>query len=253
LRIPRITLEGKSVLITGAGNGMGQAYAVACAAHGASVACLDREALEDTARIVKEQTGSDVLCLKADMLNLDEVRQAIDQTVDALGKLDVLVNNAGVVLITPLDETTPEDFDLLVGVNLKGVFFACQHAARHMVSRKQGVIINIGSELSFTGAASYSAYAATKGGIYILSQSLAIELGPHNVRVVTLAPGPTNTRVHTENLKDPDTRHALENKGVLGRMNEPEDTAGALVLLASDAASMVTGTAWSVDGGSLAR
>ena len=253
VHIEEITLQGKSVLITGASYGMGAAYALACATYGADVAGMSRTSLDETARLVKEKTGKDLLGIRGDMLNLEQVKAAVEHTVETFGKLDVLVNNAGILHMAPLVDMTEEAFDRLIGVNLKGVYFACKFAAAHMIPRKRGVIINIGSELSFTGAAHFSAYAATKGGLFTLSQSLAIELGPYNIRVVTLSPGPTRTPMHRDNLKDPAFKHAVENKGVLGRMGEPEDVAPALVLLASDAAHMVTGTNWSVDGGCLAK
>jgi 3-oxoacyl-[acyl-carrier protein] reductase len=253
MKIPPITLKGKSVLITGAGNGMGQAYALACAQYGAGVAGFDREALKETADLIKKETGKSMLQIQGDLLDLKSIENAITKTVERFEKLDVLVNNAGYLFVANLVDTSEEEFDKIVGVNLKGLFFACKFAAQHMIPRRQGVIINIGSQLSFVGAPEYSAYSATKGGVFILSQSLAIELGPHNIRVVTLSPGPTKTSMHKEKLKDPAIKHELENLGVLGRMNEPEDMAPALVLLASDAARMVTGTSWSVDGGCLAK
>ena len=253
MEIAHITLEGKTVLVTGAAHGMGQGYALGCAQYGAEVSAFDREPLDGTAALFRQKTGKDMLQIKGDILNLDEMKSAVDKTVEHFGKLDVLVNNAGILIESPLLETTEEQFDRLVGVNLKGVYFACKFAAQHMIPRRRGVIVNIGSELSFTGAADYSAYAATKGAVFTLSQSLAVELGPYNIRVVTLAPGPTRTRIHEEKLRDPAIKRAIESKGVLGRMNEPEDLAPALILLASDAARMVTGTSWSVDGGCLAK
>ncbi len=253
MEIPAITLEGKSVLITGASNGMGQAYALACAHYGADVAGFDREKLNETADLIKRKTEKELVQIQGDILDLDSVQNAIETTIDRFEKLDVLVNNAGVLVVSKLVDMSEEKFDRLVGVNLKGLYFACKFAAQHMIPRRQGVIINIGSQLSFVGAAEYSAYAATKGGVFTLSQSLAIELGPYNIRVVTLSPGPTKTRMHTERLKDPAIKYELENLGVLGRMNEPEDMVPAFILIASDAARMVTGTNWSVDGGCLAK
>jgi len=248
----KITLEGKSVLITGGSRGIGQACALACAEYGADVAVFSRSGAAETARLIKEATDKEVLELKGDVTKIPQIESAIEQAVKKFGKLDVLVNNAAVLHTAPISEMTEEDFDKLFGINVKSLYFACKFAARHMLGRKKGVIINIGSELSFAGAAGYSAYAATKGAVFTLSQSLAIEFGPHNVRVVTLSPGPTRTDMHKANLDNPEFVHALENKGVLGRMNDPSDIAPALFLLASDAARMVTGTNWSVDGGALA-
>ena len=253
MQIPDITLKNKVVLITGASKGMGVAFAVACAKSGAEVAVSARSSLKNTADLVKQETGKEILSIKGDMQNLPDIERMISTTIDHYGKLDVLVNNAAIVHISEITETTEEDFDRVIKTNLKGVYFACKYAAQNMIPRKSGVIINLGSELSHTGAANYTAYSATKGAVYIFSQALAIELGQYNIRVVTLSPGPTNTDMCKPILEDPERRDSLLNKGVLGRVNEPEDLAPTLVFLASDAARNVTGTSWSVDCGCLAK
>jgi len=253
MQIPDITLKNKVVLITGASKGMGVAFAVACAKSGAEVAVSARSSLKNTADLVKQETGKEILSIKGDMQNLPDIERMISTTIDHYGKLDVLVNNAAIVHISEITETTEEDFDRVIKTNLKGVYFACKYAAQNMIPRKSGVIINLGSELSHTGAANYTAYSATKGAVYIFSQALAIELGQYNIRVVTLSPGPTNTDMCKPILEDPERRDSLLNKGVLGRINEPEDLAPTLVFLASDAARNVTGTSWSVDCGCLAK
>jgi NAD(P)-dependent dehydrogenase (short-subunit alcohol dehydrogenase family) len=253
MQIADITLQNKVVLITGARKGIGVAFALACAKAGADVAVSARGSLKDTADLVKGETGKDILTINGDMQKIPDVERMITTTIDHYGKLDVLVNNAAIVHIAAITETAEEDFDRVIDTNLKGVYFACKYAAQHMIPRKSGVIINLGSELSHTGAANYTAYSATKGAIFIFSQALAIELGQYNIRVVTLSPGPTNTDMCKPILEDPDKRDALLNKGVLGRVNEPEDLAPALVFIASDAARNVTGTSWSVDCGCLAK
>jgi NAD(P)-dependent dehydrogenase (short-subunit alcohol dehydrogenase family) len=253
MQIPEITLKDKVVLITGASKGMGVAFAVACAEAGAAVAATARSSMKQTADLVKQATGKKILTIKADMQKLSDIESMIQATIEHYGKLDVLVNNAAIVHIAAITETTVEDYNRVIDTNLKGVYFACKYAAQHMIPRKSGVIINLGSELSHTGAANYTAYSATKGAVYIFSQALAIELGQYNIRVVTLSPGPTNTDMCKPILEDPDRRDLLLNKGVLGRVNEPEDLAPALVFLASDAARNVTGTSWSVDCGCLAK
>ena len=253
MQIPDITLKDKVVLITGASKGMGVAFAVACAKAGADVAASARSSLKDTADLVKRETGKNILVINGDMQNLSDIERMISTTIAHYGKLDVLVNNAAIVHISEITETTEEDFDRVFNTNFKGVYFACKYAAQHMIPRKSSVIINLGSELSHTGAANYTAYSATKGAVYIFSQALAIELGQYNIRVVTLSPGPTNTDMCKPFLEDPAKRDLLLNKGVLGRVNEPEDLAPALVFIASDAARNVTGTSWSVDCGCLAK
>lgn len=253
MKIPEITLENKVVLITGASRGMGAAYAVATAQAGARVALFARSSLESTETLVKKETGVSVLTLQGDMRSLTDIERAVDRTLEAYGRLDVLVNNAGLVHVASALETTEDDWDRIMDVNLKGVFFACKFAARHMVQQRSGVLINIGSQLSHVGAARYSAYCASKGGLYLLSQALAIELGEYNIRVVTLCPGPTRTDMCRPYLEDPEKEKALLELGVLGRINDPEDLAPTLVLLASDAARMVTGCSWLVDGGTTAK
>ena len=253
MQIPDITLKNKVVLITGASKGMGVAFAVACAKAGADVTVSARSSLKNTADLVKQETGKEILSINGDIQNLPDIKRMISTTIDHYGKLDVLVNNAAIVHISEITETTEEDFDRVIKTNLKGVYFACKYAAQNMIPRKSGVIINLGSELSHTGAANYTAYSATKGAVYIFSQALAIELGQYNIRVVTLSPGPTNTDMCKPILEDPERRDSLLNKGVLGRINEPEDLAPTLVFLASDAARNVTGTSWSVDCGCLAK
>ena len=252
-KIPEITLENKVVLITGGSRGAGAVFARACAKAGANVAVFARGSLENTIKTVKEETGKKALPINGDMRNLDDIKLMVDETVKHFGKLDVLVNNAGICKPTDLVETTEEDWDRTININLKGPFFACKYAAKHMIPRKTGVIINIGSEVSHVGAPGESVYCAAKGGIFIMSQALAIELGPYNIRVVTLCPGPINTEMTIPWMKDPVLKEEIFNMGVLCRINEPEDLAPTLVLLASDAARNVTGCSWSVDCGALAK
>ena len=252
VRIPGITLTEKVVLITGAGRGAGAIYALACAKAGADVSGFDRDPLDDTAKRIKDETGKEILAVTGDIRNVRDLQRMVEETVEHFGKLDVLVNNAGVCVPSKLIETTEEQWNNTIDVNLKGYFFACKYAAMHMIPRKSGVIINIGSEVSHAGAGGESVYCTSKGGIFIMSQALAIELGAYNIRVVTLCPGAMNTSMNDELFSDPDKLKEVMSKGVLNRINEPEDIAPTLVLLASDAARNVTGCSWLIDFGSLA-
>lgn len=253
LKVPKITLEGKVVLLTGAARGAGAVYALACARAGADVACFDKVDLSETSKRIKEVTGKASLEITGDIRNIDDIQNMVEVTVERCGKLDVLVNNAGICVPSDLVDATEELWDATMDINLKGYFFACKYAAKHMISRKSGVIINIGSEVSHVGAGGESMYCASKGGVFIMSQALAIELGEYNIRVVTLCPGTINTEMNAPLLADHEKREEILNKGVLGRINEPEDIAPALVLLASDAARNVTGCSWLIDSGALAR
>ena len=253
MNIPEITLQGKVVLITGASRGGGAVYALACAKAGADVAGFARGSFDDTVRKIKEETGKELLTINGDMRNVKDIQRMVENTVEHFGKLDVLVNNAGNCVPSKLVETTEEQWHNTIDVNLKGYFFACKHAAKHMIPRRSGVIINIGSEVSHVGAAEESVYCAAKGATYIMSQALAIELGEYNIRVVTLCPGPLNTEMAAPWLEDPETKQELLDMTCINRISEPEDIAPTLVLLASDAARNVTGCSWSIDGGILAK
>jgi len=253
MKIPEITLKDKVVLITGASRGAGAVYALACAQAGADVAVTARSSLVDTAKRVKEETGKELLAINGDMRNVKDIQRMVEKTVGHFGKLDVLVNNAGICAPSKLVETTEEQWDETIEINLKGYFFACKFAAQHMIPRRTGVIINIGSEVSHVGAAGESVYCASKGGTFIMSQALAIELGEYNIRVVTLCPGPINTPMSVPWLENPVVKQELLDGCCIKRISEPEEIAPTLVLLASDAARNVTGCSWSVDCGILAK
>ena len=253
MNAPEITLQGKTILITGAARGAGAVYALACAAAGAEIAVFDLEPLGPTAERIHAATGREILAIQGDLVRLEDIRTMVDSTVGHFGKLDVLVNNAGVLIPSRITDVEEQDFERTLAVNLKGPFFACKYAALHMMERRSGVIINIGSTLAHVGAAEHSAYCASKGGIRSLTQALAVELGPYNIRVVDISPGPIDTEMTKSRMKDPEFRTRMLERTVLGKINQPEDIAQALVLLASDACPTVTGTSWVLDSGLLAK
>lgn len=253
MEIPEVTLQGKVVLITGASRGAGAVYALACSSAGADVAVSARSSLDETLKRIKEETGKKALAINGDMRKIKDIQRMIEATVDHFGKLDVLVNNAGICVPSSLVETTEEQWHDTIDSNLKGYFFTCKYAAQHMIPRRSGVIINIGSEVSHVGAAGESVYCASKGATYIMSQALAVELGQYNIRVVTLCPGPLNTPMAVPWLRNPVVKQELLDMCCIKRVSEPEDIAPTLVLLASDAARNVTGCSWSIDCGILAK
>jgi NAD(P)-dependent dehydrogenase (short-subunit alcohol dehydrogenase family) len=253
MSIPEITLRGKTILITGAARGAGAVYALACAEAGAEIAAFDREPLERTAEGVRAASGRKILAIQGDLARLEDIRTMVDRTVEHFGKLDVLVNNAGVLIPSKITDVEERDFERTLAVNLKGPFFACKYAALHMMERRSGVIINIGSTLAHVGAAEHSAYCASKGGIRSLTQALAVELGPYNIRVVDISPGPIATEMISARMEEPKFRAKMLERTVLGRINQPQDIAQALVLLASDACPTVTGSSWTIDSGLLAK
>jgi NAD(P)-dependent dehydrogenase (short-subunit alcohol dehydrogenase family) len=253
MNIPEITLRDKAVLITGAARGAGQVYTLACAAAGAEVAAFDIDSLNQTAEQVRSATGREILEIQGDLRRLSDIRTMVDTTVKKLGRLDVLVNNAGVLQPARLTEVSEEEFDRTLGINLKGVFFACKYAAEHMIVRRSGVIINIASTLAHVGADRHSVYCASKGGVRALTQALAVELGPYNIRVVTLSPGPIATEMIASRMENPEFKSNMLERTLLGRINTPQDIAQTLVLLASEACGTVTGCSWVIDSGILAK
>jgi NAD(P)-dependent dehydrogenase (short-subunit alcohol dehydrogenase family) len=253
--LPRFDLQGKIALVTGAARGLGRAIALALAEAGADVALGLREITSDSG-VAAEITarGRRPLPLQMDMTSLEQIRQAVDRTAQHFGRLDILVNNAGIAPDNPAENFTEDDFDRTVAVNLKGTFFACQAAARIMIPQKSGYIINMSSQAAFAALPTESVYCMTKAGIAHLTKCLAVEWGKYNILVNAVAP----TFVHTPGtegaLADPEFRRDVVDRiAALHRIGEPIEVAGAVVFLASPAASLITGHTLVIDGGWTAR
>ena len=247
-------LQGKVALVTGSGQGIGRAIAVRLAQEGARVVVEDRsdsDAAEETLAQVR-QAGSDGSVVAGDVADAQADRRVIEQAVAAMGRLDVLVNNAGIERRAEFLDVTEADFDAVLGVNLRGAFFATQAFARHVRSRDGGgAVVNISSvheELPFPHFASY---AASKGGLKMLMRNLSIELAPLGIRVNNVAPGAVSTPINASLLANHAELDALLANIPLRRLGTPEDVANAAAFLASDEAAYVTGTTLVVDGGLL--
>lgn len=252
---PRFDLNGNVALVTGAARGLGRSISLALANAGADVALGLRDVSSggDLEREI-EAMGRRVLRLQMDITRLDQVHRAVDDTVAHFGGLDVLVNNAGLGPVNPAELVREEDFDLTVAVNLKGTFFASQAAGRVMIERKRGRIINLSSQAGFVALPGESVYCMTKAAISHLTKCLAVEWGKHNVTVNAVAPTFIDTPGTSEALADPGFRaDVLERIAGLHRVGEPMDVAGAVVFLASPAASLITGDTILIDGGWTAR
>ena len=252
---PSLDLTGKIALVTGAARGLGNAISLALAHAGADVALglRDIHTGGELAREIKAM-GRRVLPVQMDMTRLDQVRQAVDDTVAQFGRLDILVNNAGLGPGNLAENYREDDFDLAIAVNLKGTFFASQAAGKVMIRQKFGRIINLSSQAGFIALPNESVYCMTKAGISHLTKCLAVEWGQHNITVNAVAPTFVFTPGTEECLADPAFRaDVIERIAALHRIGEPMEVAGAVVFLASPAASLITGTTLMIDGGWTAR
>lgn len=245
------SLKDKIIVITGASSGIGRAIAVETARQGARVVVNyigNLDAAQEVLREIENDHGV-ALAIEADISKSHEVERMISQTISQLGRVDVLVNNAGVEKETPFLTKPESEFDAVIGVNLKGPFLCAQAAARDMAKRKKGTIINISSvheDLPFPG---YSAYCAAKGGLRMLCRDLALELAPHGINVINVAPGAIDTPINRRTLADPEKKMALRREIPLGRVGEPQEVAKLVCYLASDDAAYITGTTVVIDGG----
>jgi NAD(P)-dependent dehydrogenase (short-subunit alcohol dehydrogenase family) len=246
-------LAGSAVVVTGAGSGVGRAVALAFGAQGARVVVAERDerAGAETARLVEKAGGSAEL-VATDVSREADVERAVARALALAPRLSVLVNNAGVLgTWAPLVEQTAETLDAVLGVNVKGVVYGTKHAGRAMTRQGAGVIVNVASVQGFRVVYPGSAlYAASKAAVVSLTKAAALELGPHGVRVVGVAPGPIDTPM----LRSAATEWppAIQKDVPLARIGEPDDVARAVVWLASAAASYITGAVVPVDGGFLA-
>jgi NAD(P)-dependent dehydrogenase (short-subunit alcohol dehydrogenase family) len=252
---PNFDLSGQTALVTGAARGLGRAISLALAHAGADVALGLRDVTAH-GNLPGEITalGRQALALQMDMMRLDQVRKAVDDTVRHFGRLDILVNNAGIAPENPAENVREEDFDNTLAVNLKGTFFASQAAGRAMIRQSHGRIINIGSQAGFVALPTESIYCMTKAAISHLTKCLAVEWGKYNINVNAVAPTFIHTPGTESYLANPEARaEVVERIAALHRIGEPMEVAGAVVFLASKAASLITGETILIDGGWTAR
>ena len=250
----RFDLQGRVALVTGAARGIGNACSLALAHAGADIALGLRD-LQTGGELMSqiEAMGRRVLPLQMDVTHLDEIQQAIDSTVSHFGRLEILVNNAGLGPSNLAEDVREEDFDLTVAVNLKGTFFVSQAAGRVMIKQNYGRIINLSSQAGLVALPTESIYCMTKAAISHLTKCLAVEWGQYNITVNAVAPTFINTPGTAEALEDDAFRADVLSRIALGRIGEPMEVASAVVFLASPAASLITGDTLLIDGGWTAR
>lgn len=252
--LDQFKLDGKVAIVTGAGRGIGQAYALALAEAGADVAVIDVISMDETLAAVKA-LGRRAVGVKADLAKGEkEAPKIVAKVVKALGRVDILVNNAGIIRREPFLEHSAKNWNDVISVNLSTPFFLSQAAARQMVKQGGGgKIINIGSMLSYQGGILIPGYAAAKGGIKSLTMLMANELSPHGICVNAIAPGYIATANTAPIRADRKRNKAILERIPAGRWGTPDDLKGLCVFLASPASDYVTGFMYACDGGWLAR
>jgi NAD(P)-dependent dehydrogenase (short-subunit alcohol dehydrogenase family) len=243
-------LSGRVALVTGASQGLGRRFARVLAGHGAAVGLAARQ-LDKLAVLEREiaESGSRIASVAMDVTDRDSIERAIGTIENGLGPIDVLINNAGVAVSKGVLDQTEEDWDKVVGTNLKGAFFVAQTIARRMVERGGGNIVNIASVLALDVIGHLAPYAAAKGGLWQLTRTMALELARHHVRVNALAPGYIVTEINRDFLETGPAGERIKNRIPQRRFGTPEDLDGALLLLASDASRYMTGSILVIDGG----
>ena len=234
---PSFDLDGRVVLVTGAGRGIGHDLALALQGAGATVVSGVRSGDAPTESVT------------IDLLDVASIRAAVDAVVERHGRIDVLVNNAGVGTNHDALDVTEEEWDELLDVNLKGLFFACQAAGRHMVTAGYGRIVNMSSQAGHVGIRRHAGYSASKGGVELLTKVLALEWGPHGVTVNAVAPTFVRTPGTAERLDRPEFLNDVLTRIPIGRVGTTSEVAAAVIFLASESAGLVNGTSLVVDGG----
>ncbi|HEY8542974.1 MAG TPA: 2-dehydro-3-deoxy-D-gluconate 5-dehydrogenase KduD [Pseudothermotoga sp.] len=248
------SLSGKAAIVTGASRGLGQAMAVALAEAGADIVGVSSSSDQTETKKIIEKLGRKYLELTIDLRDPTKTHSVIEKSIEKFGKVDILINNAGIIRRAPVTQYSEKDWDEVMTVNLKSVFLLSQKFAQHVIERKsKGKIINIASMLSFQGGIFTTAYTVSKHGIVGLTRIFANELAPYGINVNAIAPGYMATK-NTEPLRMDENRNKeILSRIPMGRWGDPQDLKGVAVFLASSASDYITGAIIPVDGGWLCR
>ncbi|HHP7243456.1 MAG TPA: glucose 1-dehydrogenase [Elainellaceae cyanobacterium] len=247
-------LDGQVALVTGGSGGIGQGISIRLAEEGADVVINYRSDLEEAQETKEkvEAAGRSGFIVQADLSKMEDIQRLVAESIQHFGKLDILINNAGVEKSASFWEVTEKDYDIVMNVNLKGAFFTAQALVKHLIeTQRPGRIINISSvheELPFPH---FTPYCASKGGMKMMMRNMAVELGSYGITVNNVAPGAIETPINTKLLNNPEKLNALLKNIPLNRLGQPHDVAALVAFLASPDASYITGSTLYVDGGLL--
>jgi NAD(P)-dependent dehydrogenase (short-subunit alcohol dehydrogenase family) len=256
-------VKDKVIVLTGAASGIGRAAAILLAKEGATqVLCdIDEKGLKETLVLIRE--GKDRATIqKVDVRKAAEVKQMFDAVVRKYGRIDVLIANAGVVRVGPIEDFPDADYDLLIDVNLKGTYYCCKYAVPYFKKQRSGSIITLASVAAHIGQVNHANYCSTKAGVLGFTRALALDLAPYGVRVNSVSPGATDTPMLVSDVSKQarergvpfeTVKKEFEQEGVMGRWATPEEVANGILFLASDESSYMTGSDLRIDGGWTAR
>jgi len=241
-------LSGKVAIVTGGSRGLGKAMAIGLANAGANIVICDIIDTKETVSII-QGLGRESIGVKVDVTNYADIAMMVKKTLEKFQKIDILVNNAGIVKSAPSESMIQKDWEKVLSVNLTGEFLCAQAVGNQMIKQKHGRIINISSVAGMLGSDQSSAYCASKAGIILLTKTLAVEWGKYGINVNAICPGIFYTDMTESYLKDQGFTQMIKTRVPLGRYGKPEELMGAIIFLASNASTYVTGTTLVVDGG----
>jgi len=249
--LEKFSLSGKSALITGGTKGLGKAMAEAISMAGADVCIIGRDEKEGkkTAEEIKKKTERKVIFIKGDVRKYEEVKSFVEETINQLGKIDILITSAGINFRYSAEDFPEREFENVMKTNFYGTWYCCKEVGRHMIERKYGRIITIGSILSVVTLPGRTPYSSSKGAVVQLTKTLAVEWAKYNITVNCICPGPFETDINREIFKKEEIRRFFLERIPLGRFGNPEEVGLVAVFLSSDASSFITGTTIFIDGG----